>query len=265
MTLPQLKIPKDEAIRTLNDRIKKGREIRENGVSLFGSFEVGIREERLWTDYNRAWVERALGEDWVDKYDDCVPSATPEAGIFSTQEETDFIHRMDSRILFLRGLLEKVPLMHEEKVRGGKNPSRNPSDHEIFIVHGHDHGARDAVKLFVKSLGATPIVLEDKPNESTSLDRKLGKYSEVDYVIAIFTPDDGKKPRSNVSLETGWFRAKIGEEKVAIVYKGDVEFPSDIRGVEHTLIDDHGGWRQKLARDIKHAGIEIDPDWFSNV
>jgi predicted nucleotide-binding protein len=172
---------------------------------------------------------------------------------------------MDSRILWLREILQKIPLMDEEGRSGGvKQRSGSPSDYEIFIVHGHDYGARDAVKLFVKSLGVRPIVLEDRPNENVDIDRKLAKYSDVDYVIVILTPDDGTNPRSNAVLELGWFRKALGEERVAILHKARTNIPSDVGGVERTLMDDHGGWRQRLARDIKHAGIAIDPDWISN-
>jgi len=142
-------------------------------------------------------------------------------------------------------------------------PPRSGDSAEVFIVHGHDEGARDSVKLFIGDLGLKPIILQDQPNEGVSLDRKLEKYSDVDYAIVILTPDDGANPRSNATLELGWFRRALGSERVSILYKEGTNIPSDVGGVERTLMDRHGGWRQKIARDIKARGISIDPDWYS--
>ena len=132
----------------------------------------------------------------------------------------------------------------------------------VFIIHGHDVGARDAVTLFVKNLGLSPIVLQNKPNEGMSIDRKLEKYSNVDYAIAILTPDDNQNPRTNVALELGWFGKAIGQQKVCILYKEGTKIPSDVGGVGRILMDDHEGWKQKVAREIKSAGIHFDPDWY---
>ena len=266
MPLPKLRVTREEATRVLNERIQKGVKIRDEEQSWGGTLSAGLREERLWTDYNRAWIETTLGEEWAVKYDECIPAKVPPAGLFTSEDEDKFLHRMDSRVLWLRETLQKVPLMEvERQVRGSKRQSGSPGDYEIFIVHGHDYGARDQVKLFVKSLGVTAIVLEDRPNENIDIDRKLAKYSNVDYAIVILTPDDGGNPRSNAVLELGWFRRALGEERVSILHKAGTNIPSDVGGVERTLMDDHGGWRQRLARDIKNVGIAVDPDWFSNL
>ncbi|TMI56331.1 hypothetical protein E6H14_08450 [Candidatus Bathyarchaeota archaeon] len=183
----------------------------------------------------------------------------------SSEEEAEFLQRIDARILWLRSILKQVPLMRGEREFGTetKPTSAQAGGSRVFIVHGHDEGAKDAVTLFVRNLGLTPIVLQNKPNEGVSLDRKLEKYSDVDCAIVILTPDDGRNPRPNVALELGWFRSKIGEEKVCMLYKEGTDIPSDVGGVERTLMDRHGGWKQKLARDIKAMGFYVDPDWFS--
>jgi len=61
----------------------------------------------------------------------------------------------------------------------------------------------------------------------------------------------------------GWFRRALGPKLVAILHKEGTDIPSDVGGVGRTLMDRHGGWQQKLAREIKAAGIQIDPDRYS--
>jgi len=175
MPLSTIKIRKDEATRKLNEQIKEGREIRDNGVSIFGDLEHAIGEERIWSEYNRSFVEHAFGEHSAQEYDSCVPDTPPSVGILSSEEEAEFTQRVDAKILWLRSILKQVPLMREEKeTDGGRKSSRTKGGNcEVFIVHGHDEGARDAVTLFVKNLGLTPIVLQNKPNEGLDLDKKL--------------------------------------------------------------------------------------------
>jgi predicted nucleotide-binding protein len=44
--------------------------------------------------------------------------------------------------------------------------------------------------------------------------------------------------------------------------KGAVELPSDYDGVLYIPMDEHDGWKSKLAREIKAAGLEITGDVF---
>ena len=44
----------------------------------------------------------------------------------------------------------------------------------------------------------------------------------------------------------------------AILYDESVELPSDYRGVEYIKIDPSGGWKLKLAKEIKVAGLTLN-------
>lgn len=50
----------------------------------------------------------------------------------------------------------------------------------------------------------------------------------------------------------------LGIEKVAALVKGDVEKPSDFDGVVYIPLDEGGGWKSKLARELKEAGFTVD-------
>jgi len=97
---------------------------------------------------------------------------------------------------------------------------------------------------------------------------KIEKYSDVDFAVVLLTPDDigGKKgdadlqprARQNVILELGYFISKLSRANVCALKKGDVETPSDFAGVVYTPMDEAGGWKLTLARELKAAGISID-------
>lgn len=144
-----------------------------------------------------------------------------------------------------------------------------PTDFQrVFIVHGHETAPREMVARFVSKLGLIPIILHEQADQGKTIIEKLEANSNVGYAIIILTPDDfgrsksekeeRNRARQNVILELGYFLGRLGRERVIALLKGDVEIPSDYTGVIHTPFDDGGGWRQKLAGEMKSAGFQID-------
>jgi predicted nucleotide-binding protein len=144
----------------------------------------------------------------------------------------------------------------------------------IFVVHGHDDGRKETVARFLEKIAPRDkvVILHEQPNQGRAIIEKFETYAaEASYVVVLMTADDvGRaqaekdlKPRArqNVILELGWFIAQLGRERVAILYDEDVETPSDILGVLHIKLDNGGGWRRELARELKAANIinRVDP------
>ena len=83
----------------------------------------------------------------------------------------------------------------------------------------------------------------------------------------LLTPDDvgsikdgilEPRPRQNVVLELGYFIGKLGRIKVCALKRGNMEIPSELAGVVWETMDDNGGWKQALARELQAAGHIID-------
>lgn len=53
---------------------------------------------------------------------------------------------------------------------------------------------------------------------------------------------------------------KLGRNKVCCLYVEGVELPSDYQGVLWLPYDDSGAWREKLAKELIAAGIEVDSE-----
>ncbi|TQV82161.1 TIR domain-containing protein [Denitrobaculum tricleocarpae] len=139
----------------------------------------------------------------------------------------------------------------------------------VFVVHGHDDGAKETVARYLSDLKLTPIILHEQPNKGQTIVEKFTSNSDVEYAIILFTPDDmgypaGKpddarpRARQNVLLELGYFTATLGRQRVCILSKGDVEVPSDYAGVLYVKMDDAGAWRFIVASEMKSVGLEID-------
>lgn len=143
-----------------------------------------------------------------------------------------------------------------------------PITDKVFVVHGHDLGAREMVARYLLQIGFDPVILFEKANQGRTVIEKVEAHGDVSFAVVLLTPDDvGRaatetelepRPRPNVLLELGYFLGRLGRGKVCSLMKGDVKVPSDFAGVVWTNFDDAGGWKQSLARELQAAGHTID-------
>jgi hypothetical protein len=145
-----------------------------------------------------------------------------------------------------------------------------PKQNSVFLVHGHDEGAKQGVARFLEKLGVTPVILQEQINRGMTVIEKFEDFAaRAGFAVVLMTPDDygyrvneeqekKHRPRQNVVLELGYFAAKLGREKTFVLTKGDVEMPSDVLGLVYERMDPSEGWKMKLARELKAAGFQID-------
>ena len=138
---------------------------------------------------------------------------------------------------------------------------------KVFVVHGHDDGALQALARFLEKLGLEPIILKERPNQGQTIIEKFENSArDVGFAIVLLTPDDAARAggsetlraRQNVVFELGFFAGALGRGRVCLLRKGDVEMPSDLFGVIYTAMDDAGGWRAELVKELKAAKLEVD-------
>jgi hypothetical protein len=153
-----------------------------------------------------------------------------------------------------------------DRVLGILDPTR-PYRPKCFIVHGHDDGAKYALKNYLQNtLGfGNPLVLHELPSLGRSIFEKLEEETEdVELVFVLLTPDDRACPvnatndekrhaRQNVVLELGYFLGRLGRKsgRVILLYKGPLELPSDIHGLVYVDVS-HGieAAGETLRRDL---------------
>lgn len=143
-----------------------------------------------------------------------------------------------------------------------------PMSNKVFIVHGHDGEARETVARFLGNIGFEPIILHEQANKGRTIIEKVEANADVGFAVVLLTPDDlGRakadvelepRARQNVLLELGYFMAHLGRDKVCALRRGNVSIPSDFAGVVWESMDDAGGWKQKLARELVEAGHAVD-------
>jgi predicted nucleotide-binding protein len=144
-----------------------------------------------------------------------------------------------------------------------------PSKNSVFIVHGHDEGAKHSVARFLEQIGVNPVILHEQINKGMTIVEKFEKYAKrAGYAVIIMSPDDfgyqvgnekaiKNRARQNVILELGYFTALLGREKTMVLKKGDIEMPSDVFGILYESIE-NDGWKMALAKELKDAGFTVD-------
>ena len=143
------------------------------------------------------------------------------------------------------------------------------SNRKVFVVHGHDEGAREIVARFLMNAEFTPIILHEQANQGRTVIEKIVEHGDVGFAVVLLTPDDmgaakgqtnQARARQNVLLELGYFIGRLGRERVCALKKGDLELPSDFGGVVYEAMDAGNGWKLALGRELKAAGYAFSFD-----
>ena len=140
---------------------------------------------------------------------------------------------------------------------------------KVFIVHGHDDGAKNEVARFIEKLGFEAKILHEQVDSGDTIIEKLEKHTDVDFAVVLYTACDiggvKSKPdnlqpraRQNVVFEHGLLIGKIGRANVVALVKDDVEIPNDISGVVYKSMDTGGAWKYSIAREMKSSGYNVD-------
>ncbi|MDR3476777.1 MAG: nucleotide-binding protein [Gammaproteobacteria bacterium] len=153
-------------------------------------------------------------------------------------------------------------------------PKEDKSPKKIFVVYGHDDGAKHQLEAMLRRWRLEPIMLDQLPSEGQTIIEKLEKYtSQVNFAVILATPDDegfkaGRqdekafRARQNVVLELGMLLIHLGRKKVAILLKEQekMERPSDIQGLIYIPFKDDIAKEAgvTLAKEMNCQGYNID-------
>jgi predicted nucleotide-binding protein len=140
---------------------------------------------------------------------------------------------------------------------------------KVFIVHGHDHEARNDLTKLLKRMGITPIVLSKTLDGGTTIIEKFEKHAcQCEFAIVLLTPDDKSagslrasekyRARQNVIFEMGWFYAKLGRHKTLLIYRGKVELPSDVTGILYKKFSKSPvELKSEISAALKAGGVRL--------
>lgn len=173
----------------------------------------------------------------------------------------------------LKLLLNKMISYQSQKyaeLKSGRKKSQRILSNKIFIVHGHDEAAKEAMARTLEKGGFEAIILHEQANSGKTIIEKIETYTDVPFAVVLYTPCDfGRakesnveseryRARQNVVFEHGYLIGSLGRNSVCALVKGDVETPGDISGVVYIPMDDAGAWKAGLAKEMSAAGLPVD-------
>ena len=211
--------------------------------------------------FEKAEVERILIKEsaYTSKmYADAMNKAYSDDPIYFTRGDIVSDEDKYTTDITRRILKECKSLIHEAAPKS-----------KVFIVHGHDGEAKQAVARFIEKLGLEAIILHEQASSGKTIIEKIEANSNVGFAIVLYTPCDlgrskeGKdqlepRARQNVVFEHGYLIGKIGRKNVCALVKGNIETPTDISGVVYIKMDEGDGWKYGVAKEMKACGYEVD-------
>ena len=186
-----------------------------------------------------------------------------------------YVRGLETATALLESMIEEIQEYWEDE---GQEPidsialnNGSTNTREIFIIHGRDNEAKQMVARFLEQLKLETIILDEQSNQGLTIIEKFEKHAQAGFAVALLTPDDvgalqedmeNLKPRArqNVFFEFGYFIGRLGRKKVCALVKGDVEIPSDYAGVIYIQLDDNEGWKMKLLKELRDAGMDVNAD-----
>jgi predicted nucleotide-binding protein len=188
-------------------------------------------------------------------------------------------HFLNQKSLILSALEKAIKIVHDDvfgETRRPKSVSVSGAlSNRIFVVHGHDHGTKTELEVFITGLGLEPVVLHRQPDQGRTLIEKFEHHSDVGFAFILLTPDDIAykadedtfpdehrtkefRARPNVTFEFGYFVGRLGRSRVCCLIKGEVARPSDIDGLVYKSIPDSiEGIGFSIIKELKAAGYTI--------
>jgi len=168
------------------------------------------------------------------------------------------------------------------------DPGITPEPHTVFVVHGRNTNARDAMYEFLGAVGlnaldweqALNLVPEPNPYVGDVLDAALARAQAI---VVLLTPDDDAQlrfeyleahdegrernltgqPRPNVLFEAGMAMALMRKRTVLVAFPGFLPF-SDIDGRHILRAAETSAFREQMVNRLKRAGCPVDEaagDW----
>ena len=196
-------------------------------------------------------------------------SSTPDI-----RHQQTYVNGLESVDASLESMIEEIEehWEDEEKVQDASSPRKDVQidSKRVFLVHGRDEGPKHEVARFITKLGLEPVILDEQADRGRTIIAKFKEEAqEVGFAVVLLTPDDeGRlrdsdielipRARQNVIFELGYFAGALGRKYVCAMTKGDVEIPSDYDGVVYIPLDNSGGWKLSLVKELKAAGFDVD-------
>jgi len=140
----------------------------------------------------------------------------------------------------------------------------------VFIAHGRSVKERDELAEIVREFGCNPIIMQLEEKGGGALIEEFETLAKkCVFALILLTPDDPQATslkdeeifhaRQNVIFEMGWFYRSLGKSCTRLIYKKEVELPSDVTGIVYIKFSESVyEKRDSIRRSLVEGGL-VEP------
>lgn len=138
---------------------------------------------QAWRAIARDYLVRAFGSESPNV--NATLSARGDGGVYANMSDEEFRDYLQggltNKIKILESCIEQLQTdldLHSSKVESSASIESASSSRKVFVVHGHNHGHKDATARFLERLELEPIVLHERPNAGRTVIEKFSDYAD---------------------------------------------------------------------------------------
>jgi hypothetical protein len=98
--------------------------------------------------------------------------------------KADALHILGSAIRWLRDEIGEAD-EPAEALPATRAPSA--ASQKVFVVHGHDEGARQSIARFIERIGFEAIILSEQANQGRTIIEKIEAHADVGFAAVLLT------------------------------------------------------------------------------
>jgi len=212
---------------------------------------------------------------------------------YASAEDLSQLRHAGSPVAPPNGMVAEAPsVTPRSRATGkvGKRPGNKPPN-QVFVVHGRDQAAKDAMFAFLRAIGVKPI----EWNSALAMSKKAAPFireildaafASARAIVVLLTPDDFAQLRADLLTpkDKPYERTLTGQARPNVLFEAGMAFVthpgqtvlvqlgtlrefSDVAGRHVVHMTNEFEKRQELATKLKNAGCDVDTtgsDWVTD-
>lgn len=271
--------PREEVRAVLQTQVEKAEALLEKEIRSPEELESRESKYYTWCDFCEEFLRRAFSDDsYKVQFRASSGVIVMSLNRSFSQDLRDFGESVRRKIRTLESIAGRLDLIDEDTqlVKSAPRlPARSVASdsNKVFIVHGRDEELKAVTARFIDRCGLEAIILHEQHDSGRTIIEKFEQESDVAFAVVLLTGDDvgalrspslsmddlTPRARQNVVFELGFFVGVLGRSRVLALTRDNLELPSDYAGVIYTQYDVGDGWKLRLFRELKAAGLDADP------
>ena len=200
-----------------------------------------------------------------------------------------YVRGLDRARAILESMIEEIEVYWDDQVPELAESIRlavinTVNTSQVFVVHGRNQKARDAMFVFLRSIGLHPLEWNEAVQATGKPMPYIGEildaaFAQAGAVVVLMTPDDEARlrepfrspsdppheteltgqARANVLFEAGMAMGRNADRTI-LVELGSLKPFSDVAGLHVKRMDNSSQRRQELAQRLESAGCPVNLD-----